>query len=126
MAKTLTDALLADIRTDVLTHIEGNFNYLGFGTGTVTHASTGTALTSEFERVLEQDSTSTVSTRVVSFFLPSSSGNGNTIAEVGVFDTGTTGANEAQELATLSQTIAKTSDKEIWVDIEIESTITEN
>jgi hypothetical protein len=96
---------------------------VAFGSGTTTPDSSDTTLEGEFTRVTATEVTVGASKVTTSGFLGAGSGNGNTIAKVGTFNSGTAG-DMATQFA-LTSTIAKTTDKEVWVDQDITLTVTE-
>lgn len=121
MAKILNNNLLAEIRADTLQRIEDNMTIGAFGTGTTAPTAGDTALVNEVEDVARIDLFVGPSSVLSSFFLGSALANSNTISEFGVFDA----ALDLQQRAVLSLPVAKTSDKELWVDVDVESEVVE-
>jgi hypothetical protein len=118
MTKKLTTGLLTTIENGALQTIEDEFTDMGFGTGTTPPTAGDTDLEAEVVRVTLTDLESVANKRIFGFFLGSGSGNSNTISEVGVFNDPSAG--DLQQRAVLGEPIAKTSDKELWVDVEVE------
>lgn len=123
MAKT--DALLDDIKAETITHISDNYNYFGFGDSALPASSTQTALGNEITRIARQTTTNTANGIIISGYLNSTEGNGSTFQELGSFDTTTAGANEMQERIVFATPYIKTSDKELWIDINTDVEVNE-
>jgi hypothetical protein len=119
----LTDYQLDEIGLSVANNIKDNFLYVAFGTGTTPPTSGDIALANEVVRLARQEVTETSDTVTVSGYLDTSSGNGNTIAELGTFQESSGGTIRTRFL--LATPIDKTSSKEYWADISIKRTIIE-
>jgi hypothetical protein len=115
----LTDTAISAMREALKDYIDANFLYVAFGTGSAAEASSQTALSSEVIRVARQDYQETVNHAVVSGFLSSTQANGNTIMEAGCFVTSGTSTGTALGRVLAPSGIAKTSDKEVWFDIDV-------
>lgn len=82
-------------------------DYIAIGTGTTAAALTDTALGTEVDRNQIASKTDSVGVATFKAFFGKSEANGNTIAEVGLFDLASGGTMFCR--AILSSTIAKTS-----------------
>lgn len=125
MAQKYTSGFKDKLVTSFKSEIDTNFTYLGYGTGTTNPTSSDTALATAIGvRTARQELTTGASSSTAGFFLPSTTANGNTITEIGVFDASTGGSMQLR--ATLDVPITKTSDVELWSDIANSITITDN
>lgn len=110
----LNNNFITDVKTAVKADINSNFNYIDFGTGTTAPTSSDTVMQSSIVRNARQAITTLSSSVIVSGFLGSGQGNASTISEIGTFNIASGGIMQDHALIT---GIAKTSAKEIWVDI---------
>ena len=117
-----TTTLLSTIKTGVLTTISGASTHLAVGTGTTTATAADTSLETEVTRKARQEITTGTSDIIVSLFLNSTEGNGNSLTEVGVFDAGAAGNMAERDTFTA---IAKTSSIEVWMDVETQVDVTQ-
>jgi hypothetical protein len=120
----VTTTFLNNLKSDALTYSATQMTHVAFGSGTADPLASDTTLEGEFERLARQDLTTTSSKVTVSGFLGAGTGNGNTIAKVGAFNSGSGG--DMAEQFKLASAISKTSDKEVWVDVEATITVTED
>lgn len=81
--------------------------HLAVGTGTTAVSASQTALTTEVFRAAVTSRTSNAQQLVVSYYLPSGSANGNTLAEAGLFNAAAAGTMFAR--VKLASTIVKTA-----------------
>ena len=119
----ITNTFIASLKSDALTYTGTQMTHAAFGSGTTTPSSSDTTLEGEFSRLAATEVTVAATKVTMSGFLGSGTANGNTIAKVGSFNSGTVGDMATQFL--LTSTIAKTTDKEVWVDQDITITVTE-
>ena len=119
----ITNTFIGNLKSDALTYTGTQMTDVAFGSGTTAPDSSDTTLEGEFTRVTATEITVTASKVTASGFLGAGSGNGNTVAKVGTFNA-SSGGDMATQFALVS-TIAKTSDKEVWVDQDITITVTE-
>jgi hypothetical protein len=120
---TLRNTFITDIRDNVLSYIDSQSTYLNYGTGTTPATSSNTGLVNEVVQIPKQESIILGDTHLVSGYLNVSQGNSNTLAELGVL-TGSGGTFRRRNVFT--QPIAKTSDKELWTDVETVVTVTQS
>ncbi len=118
----LTQTLLDDARDEVKSYILTNGTHIAVGTGTGTPASTDTALGTEVLRKAIQESSSTTSTVTLSLWLATTEANGNSLTEVGSFNAASGGTMWQRDTFTA---FAKTSSKEMWVDVVFEVSATQ-
>lgn len=112
----LTQDFLDTEKAAVKVDIAAEFTHIAFGTGTATPSSSDTALGAEVIRVARQSIDSTpASSVIVSGYIGGGSANGNTIAEVGACNAAS--GPKLRSHSKLLIPIAKTSDKEVWVDV---------
>lgn len=81
--------------------------HMAVGTGSTAAAAAQTALVAEVARGAVTQRISNAKQLIVRYFLPSTLGNGSTLAEVGILNAASTGTMFAR--AVLASTIAKTS-----------------
>lgn len=81
--------------------------HFAVGTGTTAVSASQTALITEVSRAAVTSRTSNAQQLVVSYYLPSGTANGNTLAEAGIFNAASTGTMFAR--VKLSPTIIKTA-----------------
>lgn len=120
----VTTTFLNNLKADALTYAGTQMTHVAFGSGTTTPAASDTTLEGEFTRVARTEIVTTSTKVTVSGFLGAATANGNTIAKVGGFNASTAG--DLAEQFKLASSIAKTSDKEVWVDLDMTITTTEN
>jgi hypothetical protein len=118
----LSDGLLSDVNTLVKNEVLASFTHIGFGTGTSTPTAAQTELDAEVIRVTRSEYSSTTNTVTNSGYLSSSQGNGSTFKEIAFFDAVSSGQMEQRNV--LGVPVLKTSDKELWIDSTIKTTIT--
>lgn len=120
---TITSTELDAIKQDILDNIVAGYTHVGFGTGTATPSPSDTALVAQVLRQARQEYTETASRVTIAGFLNASQANGNTIAEVGVFDAISAGNMKTRN--TYTTPIVKTTDKEVWTDTTVTVTVTQ-
>lgn len=112
----LTQDFLDTEKALVKTSIGSEFTYVAFGTGTATPSASDTSLGTEVIRTARQSIDSTpASSVIISGYIGGSQANGNTITEVGACNSSS--GPKLRSHSKLVIPIAKTSDKEIWIDI---------
>lgn len=117
-----TTAFLGVIKTAVQTATVAAGTYLAVGDNTTTPTSADTTLGNEENRKARQESTTGTSNVVLSLWLGSSDSNGDNLKEVGVFDAAVAGNMMMRATFT---TIAKTSSKDVWIDVEEQISVTQ-
>lgn len=118
----LNNNILTTVNTSIKADISAEFTHVDFGTGTTTPTSADTVMETSVVRNARQDITTLSNDVIVSGFLGSGQGNASTITEIGVFDAGASGNMQSHALIT---GIAKTSAKEIWVDVRTNITLSQ-
>ena len=119
----LTQTFLDDAEAEVLALVLSTGTHIAIGTGTTTPASTDTALETEVLRKTIQESSTSGSTVTLSFWAATSEGNSNSFTEVGSFNAGATGDMIERDLFTA---FAKTTEKELWIDVVFEVSTTQS
>ena len=115
---TLTNYTLnTEIVESVKDKINADWTYGAIGTGTAAESSSDTALGNEVLRKARQETTTTSDSRTVSLWIDSTEANGNTIGEMGFFDAASGGNMFVRHK--LASTINKTSDIELWFDVQV-------
>ena len=117
----LSISTIGNVKQVTKDNISDTFTYIAFGSGTFPGLTTNTALGNEIITVARQDYQELTNSVIISGFLSASEGNTNTIKEVGAKE-GSTGTFLSGRNITA---IDKTNSKELWVDEEIELTITQ-
>jgi len=118
----LTNTLLNDIKQQVKNRIINTHTYGAIGTGTTSASATDTALESEVLRKARQEYTEGTDDVTISTWIASTEANGNTISEHGIFDA-SSGGNMWNRFVFTG--ISKTSDIELWFDVQITITVEE-
>ncbi len=113
-----TNTIIDSIVSDVLDKF-GSYTHMAVGSGTTGFNPTQTALITETFREAFADSirNTGAGTFAWSLALGLTEGNGSTIAEVGLFDASSGGNMAIRNL--LPVAFAKTADKELWVDLQV-------
>lgn len=117
----LNNNVLSSVNTYIQNALNANMLYVDFGTGTTPVTSSDSVMEASVVRNPRQQITIMANDVIVSGFLGSGQANGSSITEIGVFDASTSGNMQEHALITA---IAKTSGKEIWVDIRTHIGIT--
>lgn len=116
----ITTTTLNAIRDAAIDYINDNFTHIAVGDNNTTPSPSDTALGNEFLRkTFQETDTLTPGQIILSMRISTTEGNGNTIKEVGVFDAGAGGNMATRNLTT---EYAKTSSKEVWIDVTIVAT----
>ena len=120
----ITDVLINALFDDLQTYYTNNFNYLAVGTGTTAPSSSDTALGNEVLRKARQEYVRDDTNKkfTVSMWISTLEANGNDLTEVGVLDTNSGGNLFTREIF---DAISKTSDIEIWIDVEYTTEVSE-
>lgn len=119
----LNDNLLTSVKADVKTTISTNFTHVDFGTGTTPPTSVDTVMETSVVRNIRQDITTLSDSVIISGFLGSGQANSSAITEIGSFDASSGGNMQDHSLITA---VAKTSSKELWVDIKNNIVVSQN
>ena len=120
----LTTTLLTQIRSDVKDALEVLFTHGALGTDNTTPTAADTTLGAEVFRDAIDDFDKSAANKVVaSLQVATTEANGNTIREAGWFDDPSAGDMWTRN--TLNE-ITKTSDIQIYLDVEIEITVEED
>lgn len=118
----LNDNIIATILASVKTDFSNDFTHVDFGTGTTDVTSADTVMETSVVRNARQDISTLSDSVVISGFLGGGQANGSSITEIGAFDQGAGGNMQDHALITA---VAKTSSKELWVDIRNNIKITQ-
>jgi len=116
---TVQQTTLDNIKTEALAEFDDLIE-MAFGTGTGAEDPSDTALGNEIERnVFDETPLKSIAAGTYDFsgLLGLSEGNGNTIAEVGLFNSSSGVTMKSRKL--LTNTVAKTSNKDLSVGIRI-------
>ncbi len=118
----LTASTITGMRSELNTFVVDNFTYFATGTGTAPASTSDTALGGETFQTAIQQTTNLTTSIIVSGYQNANQNNDKNITEVG-FKTGSGGT--LRQRAVLLSSIAKTSAKEVWIDLEIKNTFTQ-
>lgn len=119
----LTTTLLNQTRDDVQDALEDIFLYGAVGTGTTTPAAGDTALEFEvFRDAIDEIDKSVDNQITASLRVLTTEANGNAITEVGLLDAAAAGNLWTHDLV---NSINKTSDIQLFMDVEITINVTE-
>ena len=118
----VTNTIIGTLVSDILNKFDG-YDYLAVGTGTNPENEADTALQNEVYREINIDKIkdTNAGTYLWSLQLGLTEANGNTLSEIGLFDA-STGGNMA--IRKLLPTFDKTSDKEVWIDLQVKVEVT--
>ncbi len=119
----ITTTELDAIKTEIIDNIVLGYTHVGFGTGTATPTPSDSTLVAQILRQARQEYTETASRVTIAGYLNASQANGNTVAEVGVFNAISGGNLKTRN--TYSTAIVKTTDKEVWTDTTLTITVTQ-
>ena len=119
-----SNSYLEDVKNTELDYIENNWTYVAWGSGATTVSASNTTLEKEFLRLIRQEVSDITNGKVISGYMGSGTGNGNTIRNVGIFKVSSGGT--VQFSANLPIEIDKTSDTEYWSDISPTVNVTQS
>jgi len=115
---TLTSAGLVGVRDNTKSYIEAEVTYIAVGDDDTTPTAADTALGNEqFRSAVDDTDTSGTGKVIHSLRIATTENNGNDVDEVGAFDASSSGNMLSRDTIT---TIAKTSDIQIYLDLEYE------
>lgn len=102
---------------DIVTHI-------AVGDGTNPESPADTTLGNEVRRepLMDKVKDTLNGKYIFSMQLGLTEANGTTLSEIGIFDSASGGNMQARKL--LPNTLLKTADKEVWIDLEVGVTVT--
>ena len=104
-----------NIRDDAASYISSTFTHIAVGDDNTTPTTGDTTLGNELLRIAFTDTTGpTNGVYTMSMRISTTQLNGNTIREIGVFNAASGGTMLTRLLTT---EYAKTSDKEVWIDV---------
>jgi len=114
----VTNTILGDLISDILSKFD-SYDYVGVGSGTNPESAADTTLQSETfrEQYADKIKDDNNGTYLWSIQMGLTENNGNDINEIGVFDASSSGNMALRKL--LSNGITKTSDKEVWIDVQV-------
>lgn len=115
----LTSVTQTNVKSDTLDCLYDTISHIAVGTGTTDPTVSDTALESEVLRKARQEATKNIGsgTVTVSMWIASTEANGNTLSEVGTFDSASGGNMFSRDTFT---GLNKTSSIEVWIDIEFQ------
>lgn len=113
---TLTTSFLNEIRDAIKANMETNWTHGAIGTGTTTPTSADTTLETEVFRKSTQETSSGTDTKTISSWIASTEANGNDITEFGFLNAGAGGTLWNRNIFSAK---SKTSDIELWFDVEV-------
>lgn len=119
----ITNTVQTDLETSTKNYIISNALYVGVGTDSTTPTSSDTSLGAEVVRNPRQDYTENTSSVTISSYFTSTQANGTTLAEVGVFDSSTSGKMLSRDIYS---DIVKVNKIEVWIDILYNINVTIN
>ena len=119
----LTNTFLDDIKSQAKSRIIATHSYGAIGTGTTSASATDTTLETEILRKARQEYTEGTDDVTVSTWIASTEANGNTVSEHGVLDASSSGNLWDRFVFT---GISKTSDIELWFDVQVTVSVTES
>ena len=119
----ITNGMHAEIISEVKDSIETMFAYGAIGTGTAAFSTADTTLGTEvFRDAVDEVDTSVTETIVVSLRVLTTEANGNDITEAGFLDAASAGNLWTRNVISA---ITKTTDKQLYLDVQIDVTTEE-
>ena len=109
-----------DIVQDLKDKVIAECTYVAVGSDNSTPQPSDTTLGNEFIRKARQEYTELNASVIVSGYLDSTEGNGNTATESGTFDASSGGNMKTKFLV---EPLVKTDSKELWIDNETKFTV---
>lgn len=120
---TMNSTFLGEIRANTKTYISTEVTHIGVGDDSTTPTPTDSALGNEtFIDAVDDTDTSQTGKAVMSLRIATTENNGNDIDEVAAFDAASGGNLKSRDVIT---TISKTSDIQVYIDLEYETRVTE-
>lgn len=119
---TLTTLFLNTIRDFIKDNMEDNWTHGAIGTGTTAPTSADITLETEVFRKARQETSSGTNTKTISSWIASTEANGNDITEFGFLDAGSGGTLWNHNTFSAK---SKTSDIELWFDVELTINVVE-
>ena len=120
---TMNSDFLGEIRANTKTFISNEVTHIGVGDDGTTPTAADSALGNQtFIDAVDDTDTSQTGKAIMSLRIATTENNGDDITEVGAFDAASGGDLKSRDVIT---TIAKTSDIQVYIDLEYETRVTE-